>query len=124
MKNGLVGSGIFLAVMVAITAMAGIKGDTPEGHYGAVNVLQTATKVPTTCHNRNGWAAFNLGPNTIYCGFDNSVATTTGFPVLTNTPLSMDLVCAKGISANVDIWCIAATADQSSPANTRYIEAR
>jgi hypothetical protein len=95
---------------------------TGSGSYAAVQVLTgSATKVATasTAPSRKNITIQNLGPNDIYCGFDTSVTTATGMKVAANTGvLSIDL------GPNVTVYCRAASADQSSPADTRVWELR
>ncbi len=107
-------------------AVADADLDSPDATFGAVNVLASAaTKVPTApLSGRHGIAIYNGGPYTIYCGWTSAVATTTGFPVLTGGSLSVDVSYSASTSGKAFLWCIAATADQSSPANTRYLEVK
>lgn len=125
---------VVIGIEVISKADAATKGDPqPAASYGAVNVLTgSATKVPTTTmSNRNAIGITNLGPNTIYCGWNTTVTTATGFPVIANASLSVDIVAVTqnakpGTVGAVapQLYCIAASADQTSPSNTRYIEVR
>lgn len=113
--------------LVCATAIAATKGDqSSKASNGAVNVLSSApTLVFTTStllRGRNSFAIYNNGPNTIWCGWSSAVATTTGFPVATLTMLSVDLVAMADVDAN--FYCLASTADQTSPANTRWIQVK
>jgi L-ascorbate metabolism protein UlaG (beta-lactamase superfamily) len=125
MKLGMKLSGGLVVLLIALTAYAAVRSDRPgQVFYGVVNVTTAAAvKVPTNCaRDRNSLAVFNNGPNTIYCGGDSAVLTTTGFPIGAGSQLAIDVACnADGSAA---IWCISATADQASPANTRVIEVR
>ncbi len=111
---------------VSGSAVADADLDSPDATFGAVNVLASAaTKVPTTpLSGRHGIAIYNGGANTIYCGWTSAVATTTGFPVLAGGSLSVDVSYSASTSGKAFLWCIAAVGDQSSPANTRYLEVK
>lgn len=93
---------------------------TPNASYGAVAVQTTPTLIGAPLNAREGVAAFNLGAATIYCGFDASVTTATGFPV----PASGSLSLALGYNSSTSkkpVYCVAAAA-QTSPADTRWAE--
>lgn len=108
--------------MVALMANAAPRGDTPKSRYGAVDIQTTATLVFTGLLGRNSFSIQNKGPNSIYCGYDSVVTTATGTEVTTGSVLSVDLVFAG--SGNQDVYCIAATANQASPANTRWMQVK
>src|SRR5689334_2095583 len=111
--------------LVGTATMAAVHGDNPaKFSVQAVNVLNNAaTLVPTAnLSSRNAISIFNNGPNTIWCGDKSSVTTSTGYPILAGTQLGIDLV-AQGTTSPT-IYCIASTADQSSPANTRVMEVK
>ena len=61
----------------------------------------------------------NLGPNTIYLGTSSAVTTATGFPVPTNTTVTMTFIGPADT-----LYARAATADQVSPADTRVLVGR
>ena len=116
---------VALGLLVAAT-----KGDTPKASSGAVNVLLSPsvdggsaapTKVFTGLSGRNAFAVYNNGPNTLWCGWVSNVTTATGFPVVAGGTLSVDVVWEIG---GQDFYCTAATADQASPANTRWIQVK
>lgn len=94
----------------------------PRASYGAVNVSNaSATLVPTNgLVSRFGLMLFNNGPNTIWCGYNTSVTSDTGMKVGAGVALSIDV----GLTAGTKVYCIADTAAQVSPANTRYMEIR
>lgn len=115
---------IGLTIILGREARGATHGDMPDkGTFGAVQVINlNSTKVFTGLLGRNAFAVFNNGPNTIWCGFRSSVTTSTGFPVPAATSLSVDLTYSG--SGSVDLYCIASTADQSSPADTRWIQVK
>lgn len=84
--------------------------------YGAVAVATaSATLIPDMVGRRTLFIQ-NLGPNEIYVGFDSSVTSSTGIKVAANGgALSLD------VNDNVHVYARAATALQSSPADTRYL---
>lgn len=107
-------------LVIALGAYAAVKQDGPAmGTYGAVAVDVTATKVPTAASGKRGsMLIFNNGPNAIYCGWDSSVATTTGMPIAASGgALAVDL------GPGPQLYCIT-TVLQVSPSNTRYIEVK
>lgn len=96
----------------------------PQGGYGKVAVLNTATAVPaaaSSINGREGIALYNLGAATIYCGTDSSVTTSTGFPVPSLGSVTMALSYNAAPAAGVVVYCIAAVS-QVSPADTRWLE--
>lgn len=103
---------------------AAVRGDTtPKATNGAVQILASAaTQVFTGMTGRNSYAIFNHGPNTIWCGFQNTVSNTTGFPVGPETSLNVDLVYNN--SGDKDFYCRADTADQVSPLDSRWIQVK
>lgn len=129
-----------LTVLTAMAVMAGwswfhppmaaVPGDmTPKSTYGAVNVTTAAAVAVfttgaggTALTGRNAFSVYNNGPNTMWCGFDSSVSNTTGFPVAPATALSIDLTYIS--SNNKTFYCRADTADQASPANTRWLQVK
>lgn len=125
-----IASAILMATLAAMLAFiapsyGAVKGDpTPKLTVGTVTVLSSAgTLVPTSnLLGRNAISIFNNGPNTIWCSEKSTVTTSTGYPILANTQLGIDVV-AQASSAPT-IYCIASTADQVSPANTRVMEVK
>lgn len=121
-------AGAILAVLgipFGVMSVAAVKGDPlSKGNFGAVNVLNSAaTAIPATnLKSRNAISIYNNGPNTIWCGFRSNVTSTTGYPVASARALSLDIVSMDD-GAPV-IYCIADTADQASPANTRFLEVK
>lgn len=117
--------GLTVACMGAM-AFAATKGDPqPKATNGAVLVLNSAaTQIFTSSTGmvgRNAFALYNNGPNTIWCGWKSNVTTATGFPVTAGGALSVDLV---SLDAAQTLYCIASTADQVSPADTRWIQVK
>lgn len=56
---------------------------TDDGAYGAVTVSTTATLIRAANSARNSLKITNVSTETVYIGFDSSVTTSTGFPILT-----------------------------------------
>lgn len=114
------------SLMIAVVGsyvFAATKGDSPGwGQYGKVEILTTATLVFTNTSGRNAFAIVNNGPNTIWCGFDTSVLTTTGFPIFAAGALSIDMTSANVTESS--LYCIATSAAQVAPANTRWIQVK
>lgn len=119
-----------LVGLVAYPAHGATVGDvSPKATYGAVNVatasvttIFTTGTSGTALTGRNAFMVFNHGPNTIWCGFDNAVTNATGMPIGPETALSVDLTY---ISANnKTFYCIADTALQASPLNTRWLQVK
>lgn len=113
-----------MALVLALAAYGATKGDLPSKvTFGAVQVLTaSATKVFTGMPGRNAFSLYNNGPNTLWCGNRSSVTTSTGFPVPAGASLSIDL--AYHDSGDSDFYCIASTADQASPADTRWLQVK
>lgn len=116
---------LVVACLVCVSAaFAATAGDAPPiMTNGAVNVTTAAAiAVPTTCtKGTNTFIIYNNGPNTIWCGRVNNVSNTTGFPVCTGCSLNVDITCPVNTAR---FYCRADTADQVSPANTRYLEVK
>lgn len=108
-----------LTLVWAFSAQSAVPGASPgSGTYGATNILASAaTKVFTKMSSRNAFNIQNKGPNSIYCGFDSAVTTSTGTEVTSGSQLAIDVTGSE-------VYCIAATADQSSPSNTRWIQVK
>ena len=121
-QNNVVGARV--AVGASSIAFAATKGDGPaKATYGAVSVLNSAaTKVFTGMIGRNAFAIFNHGPNTIWCGWKSNVTTATGFPVIAEATLGIDLVYNG--TGDTDFYCIASSADQATPLDTRWIQVK
>lgn len=85
--------------------------------YGNVQVLASGATVIVPAGKAaaagNAGLIYNGGANTIYVGDDSSVATTTGIPVASGQSYTFT-------SVNKGLWGIAASADQVSPADTRW----
>lgn len=120
-----------VAVMgIAAISYAATKGDaSPAMKYGAVNILNSAATAVPDMAFANAVMIQNLGPNVIYCGSNSSVTSTTGVQVAASGGvLTIDIVQSPPVSGSTTVtpslYCIAATADQTSPNNTRYIRVR
>lgn len=50
--------------------------------YNTVTVQTSATQILPANNGRRGFVIYNNGGNIMYIGFDSSVATTTGLPIL------------------------------------------
>ena len=126
------GYGVFLLAMVFLlflnygeSAQAAPPGAPfGLGQYGAVAVLNTATPIPSTpLSSRNALGIVNLGAATIYCGWDQGVTTTNGYPVAPNGGhLGVD-VTYDSSGAKPKLYCIAAVS-QVAPLTTRWMEVR
>lgn len=120
---------VILAVMTFLfgigvrTALAAVKGDTPAWvRYGAVNAVQaSATAIPCVS-GQNAVNVQNRGPNSIYLGGDANVTSATGTEIVSGGNLAMDVTCNSDGTSK--LYVISVTADQSSPANTRYLPVR
>lgn len=90
--------------------------------------VAVATAAPTTViagsSEHNAWAIQNLGPNPIYCNGDSSivVSTTNSVQVAANGGFLTSDMFGSPNSSSDTIKCIAATALQVSPADTRKCE--
>jgi len=94
------------------------------GQYGAVVILNTATPIPATpLPSRNALGIVNLGAATIYCGWDQGVTATNGYPVAPNGgTLGVDITYDYS-GARPKLYCIAAVS-QVAPLSTRWMEVR
>ena len=82
--------------------------------YGSVTVTQVATKIPTTnLTERKAISIRNYSNNNIFLGGNNSVTTSTGYPLLPYESLPMD------VNANANIYGICET---GKTAVVKYIE--
>lgn len=121
----LMGIGGFVAETVRGIAHAAPMGaQDSKMDNGAVNVTTAAAiAVPAACLvGMNSFAIYNNGPNTIWCGKRSTVDNTTGFPVAPGAALNVDIACPT--QGSMTFYCRADTADQVSPANTRYLRVR
>ncbi len=121
---------VLLLLALAIPALADpsvMVGATASGSTAAVQVTTVAggTKVTSATGSRKGVEIQNLGPNPIYCrpelntATSSAIATTNGRQIAANGGVwSIDL------GVNVAVWCIAATAVQVSPNDTRVTEVK
>lgn len=115
---------------IAIAGRLGLAYAAPAGaafgigQYGAVVVLNAATLVPATpLASRNALGIVNLGAATIYCGWDQGVTTTNGYPVAANGGyLGVDITYDTS-GARPKLYCIAAVS-QVAPLSTRWMEVR
>ncbi|HKY59413.1 MAG TPA: hypothetical protein VJP59_00230 [Gemmatimonadota bacterium] len=82
----------------------------------AVAVQTTATLLLSASRHRSSVLIANAGPNAIYIGA-SGVTTATGFPIAAGA--SRDF---PNSTIPEDLYAIAATANQSSPADTRVWE--
>lgn len=74
----------------------------------------TATAMPTAATAKS-FTFFNAGPNSVYCGFDNTVTTSTGFPIGSGQGATFDFA-----AANQQLYCLS-TALQVAGAGTRTV---
>lgn len=119
---------LFTAVLLAVGyANAATKGDpVPAFKSGAVAIATASATLIPGMGSANAVLIQNLGPNAIYCG-PSSVTTATGVSVPANGgTLSIDIVQFAGSTTTIapEIYCIAATALQVSPADTRYMRVK
>lgn len=116
-----------LAALVMTNAEAAPKGDpSPAFKSGAVAVATASATLIPGMGSANAVLIQNLGPNAIYCG-GSTVTTATGISVPANGgTLSVDMVqfAGSGTTIKPEIYCIAATALQVSPADTRYMRVK
>ena len=116
---------MLVSALAAGLCVAAVPGDTAAyGRYGATQCDVTATLLyANQTGSRNAVSIQNLGPNAIYIGFDSSVTTATGTQVpASGGSLSVDLRMRP--DGTPKIYCIAATALQVSPNDTRWMEIR
>lgn len=85
--------------------------------YGKVAVLASAATVivPAAGVEELAVSIQNRGPNSIYVGNDANVTTGTGTEIGSGKTLSYNR------NPNNGVWGIAITADQVSPADTRWL---
>jgi hypothetical protein len=87
---------------------------------GAVQCLTASATAIGSTTNRKAIAITNLGPNIIYLG-TSTVTTSTGFPLAANGGfIALDL----SLIGNLKVYCIAATGNQVSPSDTRFLETK
>lgn len=131
--------GVFAADFIFAQAMAGPREETtkvavavvsPQSVPGkfrcsAVSVLTTPTTVISGASDHNAWLIQNLGPNPIYCNGDPSITVSTSNSVqvpASGGVLTSDVYGRYGKLGNDTIICVAATASQSTPNDTRKCE--
>lgn len=109
-------AGVALADQLVSTAAA------VGGNVAAFNCSSSAPTALTSAFSqpiqRKNATIQNLGTTDIYLGFTSGVTTATGFKVPAGGVLSIDLGSAP------TLYCLAASADQVSPNNTRFMEVR
>jgi hypothetical protein len=79
--------------------------------YNAVSVGSTATQIVASNSIRRYVMIFNASDKTVYVGFDNSVTTSNGVPILRKAGIIID-------QTEVNIYGIVA----SGTADVRYLE--
>lgn len=125
LRNSIIAIG--LVALSGCVAYAATKGDpSPEFKHGSVDVLASAATLIPGMGSANAVLIQNLGPNPIYCG-GSTVTTSTGIQIPANGgTLSIDIVQFAGSSTTIkpEIYCIAASADQSGTADTRYMRVK
>lgn len=107
-------------------AGAAIPASVPAAVYGAVQVSSVAaTKVPAaSMATRYAIAIQNLGPNNIWCGYSSTVTAATGWRVVGGGGVYTADTGYSGSTDRNQLWCIAETATQVSPLDTRWQELR
>lgn len=58
--------------------------------YNTVTVQTSATQILAANNGRRGFVIYNNGNNLMYLGFDSSVATTTGLPILPQSSFELN----------------------------------
>ena len=99
------------ALVVTTAASTGSYPSTTDADWGSTTVTDTATLVIPLDTNRISFKITNYGLKTVFLGFDNTVATTNGFPldqgdvfeqVITDLYQgAVYLICATGESSDV-----------------------
>lgn len=105
----------FESGLVNVQVTGGVSGTSTAYSVSAVNVQTTGSLLNDGLTDRRALFVQNLGPNPIYIG-DASVATTTGIEVPANGG-----TVTLPIQVGTAIYAIAATANQTSPLNTRIM---
>lgn len=110
------------------TRVVGADGGAPEvvsvsantaAAFGAVQCSSTVPTLIGELDDRRALAVLNRGPNIIWlCPASEGCSSTTGWSVLPGGSFTLDV-------GNVIEWyCLADTADQVSPADTRFVEVK
>lgn len=124
-QRSIVGVVMVMLAVLAVVAYAAPMGAKPmKATHGAVAIQSTATAVwssSTSLSDRNAFIIYNNGTQIIYCGWTSTVTTATGFPVGVGSSLSIDVTYASGDKL---FYCINASGNQSSPADTRWIQVK
>ena len=100
---------------VQTVVTGGVSPTSSSFAAGAVQVLTTATLISDGLTDRRALFVQNLGPNAIWLGA-SGVTTATGIKVEPNGG-----TLTLPIQAGTAIYAIASTANQASPADTRYM---
>lgn len=58
--------------------------------YNTVTVATSATAILTAKNERRGMVIYNNGANTVYIGFDTSVTTSNGLPILPQSSFELN----------------------------------
>lgn len=119
--------GAFAFSVVNSRAWAIEKYQATPGKFRCAPVA-VATAAPTTVvpgtREHNGWLIQNLGPNPIYCNGDSSITVSTinSVQVAANGGVLASDMFGSPNSSSDTIKCIAATALQATPLDTRECE--
>lgn len=115
---------LFVAALVMFAAALVIphqaRADVAQG-FGTVNAVQCSNVAPTLVathlvNSRINASLINLGPNTIYFGYSNALTAANGWPLAPGATIGIDL------GVNVSLYCLATSALQASPLDTRFME--
>lgn len=134
---------IFVALL-AITAIAATKGDTPAAQYGNISVgtYDGGNTSPTAIPMMNGqntMAIFNNGildggtSTKVFCGWDKNVTPVNGMPVGVGVLLNIDIVsvCTSPIPAdggatvcNPQLYCVGVNSGLQSGMDVRHMRVK
>ncbi|MFH1010999.1 MAG: hypothetical protein V1784_07175 [bacterium] len=109
-------------LLILIASVSAQPYTAPRGRYGQVAVTAAAAiQIPMLLTARQGVLVQNLGPNAIFCGFDNAVTTANGISVAANGGTYSTSAGWDG--TNLTVWC-RTTVLQVAPADTRWSEVK
>lgn len=98
---------IFLAALFAFAPSVAWSQQTPNHAYGAFTVGGTAVVFPKMLVGLCAYSISNQeASQTIYVGYDSSVTTTTGTPILAGQPWS-ETLSYQSVPAGTTLWFIA-----------------